>query len=90
MTLYYIAWFILALIVVIAEMNLMSFYLLAVAADAIAGGISAYCEQSFQQQIMVAALATIVASIGCFCLRKRFKQMTDKHSNQLDRKLSLN
>lgn len=84
MTLYYIAWFVLALIVVIAEMNLMSFYLLAVAIGATAGGISAYCEHSFQQQIMYAAIATLVASIGCYFLRKRFKQMSDKHSNQLD------
>ena len=84
MTLYYIAWFILALVVVIAEMNLMSFYLLAVAVGAIVGGISAYLEQSFQQQIMAAALATIVASVLCFYLRKRFKQMSDRHSNQLD------
>ena len=84
MTLYYIAWFILALVVVIAEMNLMSFYLLAVAVGAIVGGISAYLDQSFQQQIMAAALATIVASVLCFYLRKRFKQMSDRHSNQLD------
>lgn len=84
MTLYYIAWFILALIVVIAEMNLMSFYLLAVAAGAIAGGISAYLENSFQEQIIWAALATLVASCFCYYLRKRFKQMSDRHSNQLD------
>lgn len=84
MTLYYIAWFILALIVVIAEMNLMSFYLLAVAAGAIAGGISAYLDNSFQEQIIWAALATLVASCFCYYLRKRFKQMSDRHSNQLD------
>lgn len=33
---------------------------------------------------MFAAIATLVASIGCYYLRKRFKQMSDKHSNQLD------
>lgn len=84
MTLFYIGWFILALIVVIAEMNLMSFYLLAVAAGAIAGGISAYFEQDFQSQIITAAIATIIASGLCHYLRKRFKHMSDRHSNQLD------
>ena len=50
MTLYYIAWFIAALVLVIVEMNLMSFYLMALALGAAAGGIAAYLELPIQEQ----------------------------------------
>lgn len=84
MTLYYITWFILALILVIFEMHLMSFYLMALALGAAAGGIAAYFEFPLQEQCMIAAIATIVAACGAFYLRRKFKSHLDKSHNDLD------
>lgn len=85
MTLYYIAWFIAALVLVIVEMNLMSFYLMALALGAAAGGIAAYLELPIQEQCMAAGIVTILAACGSFYLRRKLKHHMDKNNNELDR-----
>ena len=85
MTLYYIAWFIAALVLVIVEMNLMSFYLMALALGAAAGGIADYLELPIQEQCMAAGIVTILAACGSFYLRRKLKHHMDKNNNELDR-----
>lgn len=85
MTLYYITWFVVALVLVIFEMHLMSFYLMALALGAAAGGIAAYFEVPLQEQCMIAGIATIVAACGAFFLRRKFKSKLDQYHNELDR-----
>lgn len=81
----YIIWFIVALIIVIIEMNLMSFYLMAVALGAAAGGITAYMSYDITIQGIVAGIVTIIASCGSFYLRHKLKTHQDKMNNELDR-----
>ena len=85
MTLYYIAWFIAALVLVIVEMNLMSFYLMALALGAAAGGIAAYLEMPLQEQCIAAGIVTMLAACGSFYLRRKLKHHMDKNNNELDR-----
>lgn len=85
MTLYYIAWFIAALVLVIVEMNLMSFYLMALALGAAAGGIAAYLEMPLQEQCIAAGIVTMLAACGSFYLRRKLKHHMDKDNNELDR-----
>lgn len=84
MTMYYIGWFVVALVLLIFEINAMSFYLVALALGAIAGGISAYMEQTFTQQAVVAGIVTMIAAILSFYLRKKLKSPKDKSNNVLD------
>lgn len=84
MTIYYIGWFVVALVLLIVEINAMSFYLVALALGAIAGGISAYMEQTFTQQAVVAGIVTMIAAILSFYLRKKLKSPKDKSNNVLD------
>lgn len=81
----YIIWFIVALILVIVEMNFMSFYLMAVALGAAAGGITAYMSYDLTTQGIVAGIVTIFASCGSFYLRHKLKTHQDKMNNELDR-----
>lgn len=85
MDIYYIAWFIVALVLVIVEMGLMSFYLIAVAVGAVAGGICAYMEGSITQQFIVSGIVTIIASFGAIYLRRKLKSAMDKNHNELDK-----
>ena len=85
MTMLYIAWFIAALLIIIVEMNVMTFYLMAVALGAIAGGLGAYFEISIPNQFMLAGVVTIVAACFSFWLRRKFKSHMDKQNNELDR-----
>lgn len=85
MDIYYIAWFIVALVLVIVEMGLMSFYLMAVAVGAVAGGICAYIEGSITQQFIVSGIVTIIASFGAIYLRRKLKSAMDKNHNELDK-----
>lgn len=80
----YMIWFIVAMVAVFVEMTLMSFYLMAVALGAIAGGIAAYYGGSINSQIIYAAIVTIIASGLSFYLRKRLKQPSDKKLANLD------
>ncbi len=84
MTMYYIGWFVVALVLLIIEINAMSFYLVSLALGAIAGGISAYMEQTFTQQAVVAGIVTMIAAILSFYLRKKLKSPKDKSNNVLD------
>ena len=84
MNAYYITWFVIALVLLIIEINAMSFYLLALSLGALAGGISAYLECSLTTQTLNAGLVTIIASCLSFYLRKRFKSVNDKSNNVLD------
>lgn len=84
MTMYYIGWFVVALVLLIFEINAMSFYLVSLALGAIAGGISAYMEQTFTQQAVVAGIVTMIAAILSFYLRKKLKSPKDKSNNVLD------
>ena len=81
----YIAWFIAALLIIIVEMNVMTFYLMAVALGAIAGGLGAYFELTLSNQFMLAGVVTIVAACFSFWLRRKFKSHMDKQNNELDR-----
>ncbi len=85
MTMLYIAWFIAALLIIIVEMNVMTFYLMAVALGAIAGGLGAYFELTLSNQFMLAGVVTIVAACFSFWLRRKFKSHMDKQNNELDR-----
>ena len=85
MTLYYIAWFIAALVLVIVEMNLMSFDLMALALGAAAGGIAAYLKMPLQEQCIAAGIVTMLAACGSFYLRRKLKHHMDKNNNELDR-----
>lgn len=84
MSLYYIGWFVIALVLLIIEINLMSFYLVALALGAIAGGISAYMDCTFTNQAVIAGLVTMVTAILSFYLRKKLKSPKDKSNNVLD------
>ena len=66
MTLYYIAWFIAALVLVIVDMNLMSFYIMALALGAAAGGIAASLVPPFPTHSLAACLCTILAPFRSF------------------------
>lgn len=81
----YIIWLVIALIIVIVEMNLMSFYLMAVALGAAAGGITAYMSYDLPTQGIVAGIVTIISSCGSFYLRRKLKNHQDKMNNDLDR-----
>lgn len=80
----YMIWFIVAMVAVFVEMTLMSFYLMAVAVGAIAGGLTAYMGHDLNSQIIIAAIATILASGLSFYLRKKLKQPSDKKLSNLD------
>lgn len=84
MTAYYIGWFVVALVLLIIEINAMSFYLMALALGAVAGGISAFLECSFTNQALIAGLVTIIAACLSFYLRKKLKGSADNTNNVLD------
>lgn len=84
MTIYYIGWFVIALVLLIVEINVMSFYLVALALGAIAGGISAYMDCTLTNQSVIAGVVTMIAAILSFYLRKKLKSPQDKSNNVLD------
>lgn len=84
MTIYYISWFILALVILILEINLMSFYLMAVALGMIGGGIAAFMGYDFDYQLIIASVITIIAACFSFYLRKKLKLHSDRSNNTLD------
>lgn len=80
----YIAWFVTALILIIIEINIMSFYLMALALGALAGGIAAWMDGTFTAQAMTAGIVTIIAASLSFVLRKKLRTARDKSNNVLD------
>lgn len=84
MTIYYVSWFIIALICLIVEINAMTFYLLALAIGALTGGSLAYFEYDFTTQLTAAGIVTIISAAGSHYLRKKLKSPNDRKNNQLD------
>ncbi|MCD2514055.1 NfeD family protein [Comamonas endophytica] len=64
-------WWLIAGVLVVAELLTGSFYLLMLAAGAVAGAIAAHAGVDETSQILVAALLGTVAVAGCYLLRRR-------------------
>ncbi len=80
----YIAWFVLALVSLIIEINVMTIYLIALALGAAAGGVADLMGWSFALQSTIAGVVTMIASCASFYIRKSLKSKDDKKINQLD------
>lgn len=80
----YIAWFVLALICLIIEINVMTIYLLALALGAAAGGVADLMDCSFTVQSLIAGIVTMIASCASYYIRKSLKSKDDQKNNQLD------
>ena len=80
----YAIWFAAALGCLIIEINIMTIYLIALAIGAAAGGVVSLMGSDFATQSSIAGIVTILASIGCFYLRRSLRSKNDRQNNQLD------
>ena len=76
------AWWLLAGLLVIAELLTGTFYLLMLALGAIAGALSAHLGQGTSAQIVAAALLGSGAVLVCYLLRKRSPRRLPASSNR--------
>lgn len=67
----FIVWWLIAGVLVVAELLTGSFYLLMLALGAVAGALAAHFGASETVQILSAALLGVVAVVGCYLLRRR-------------------
>lgn len=77
-------WILVAIVLIIIEINIFTFYLLSIAVGCVIGAVLSYFDMSLTVQCTGAGIITILCAIYSLFLRKKLKHEKDHLNNNLD------